>query len=119
MINVDPLILIILFVFGSSIGSFLNVVIFRLPKNMSLFFPGSHCFSCKKPVRFFDNIPILGYFILGGKCRNCKEGFSSRYALVESFTGLITCVLFFLYGFMNFKNVESSLTELFISTRLD
>ena len=115
MISVDPLILMILFLFGSSIGSFLNVVIFRLPKNMSLFFPGSHCFSCKKPVRFFDNIPIFGYFILRGKCRNCKEGFSSRYALVELFTGLITCVLFYLYGFSQYFFIYTFLTYALIA----
>ena len=115
MISVDPLILMILFLFGSSIGSFLNVVIFRLPKNMSLFFPGSHCFSCKKTVRFFDNIPIFGYFILRGKCRNCKEGFSSRYALVELFTGLITCVLFYLYGFSQYFFIYTFLTYALIA----
>ena len=92
----------ILFIFGISIGSFLNVVIFRLPKNMSLFFPGSHCFACKTPVRFRDNIPVLGYFILKGKCRSCESTFSSRYALVELFSGIITCVLFSLYGFSQY-----------------
>tara|TARA_B100000767_G_scaffold275382_1_gene312076 strand:- start:1676 stop:2470 length:795 start_codon:yes stop_codon:yes gene_type:complete len=112
---IDPVILFILFIFGISIGSFLNVVIFRLPKNMSLFFPGSHCFSCKTPVRFRDNIPVLGYFILKGKCHSCESTFSSRYALVELFSGIITCVLFALYGFSQYFFIYTFLTYALIA----
>ena len=86
------------------------MVIFRLPKNMSLFFPGSHCFACKTPVRFRDNIPVLGYFILKGKCRSCESTFSSRYAFVELFSGFITCVLFILYGFSQYFFIYTFLT---------
>lgn len=107
---IDPLILLFLFIFGISIGSFLNVVIFRLPKNMSLFFPGSHCFSCKTPVKITDNIPVFGYFILGGKCRSCDATFSFRYALVEFFSGVITCVIFLLYGFSQYFFIYTFLT---------
>jgi len=107
---IDPFILLFLFIFGISIGSFLNVVIFRLPKNMSLFFPGSHCFSCKTPVKITDNIPVFGYFILGGKCRSCDATFSFRYALVEFFSGVITCVIFLLYGFSQYFFIYTFLT---------
>ncbi len=112
---IDPIILVILFLFGISIGSFLNVVIFRLPKNMSLFFPGSHCFTCKEPVKVTDNIPVLGFFILGGKCRTCKASFSFRYALVEIFTGVITCLIFILYGFSQYFFIYTFLTYALIA----
>jgi leader peptidase (prepilin peptidase)/N-methyltransferase len=112
---IDPVILLILFIFGISIGSFLNVVIFRLPKNMSLFFPGSHCFSCKTPVKIIDNIPVFGYFILGGKCRSCSTNFSARYALVEFFSGVLTCVIFLLYGFSQYFFIYTFITYALIA----
>lgn len=74
------------------LGSFANVVIYRLPREESIVFPGSHCYSCKKSVRWFDNIPIFSWFILHGKCRQCSAKFSIRYPIVE----LITAVLFVL-----------------------
>mgnify|MGYP001566659917 CR=1 FL=1 len=94
-------ILILLFILGASIGSFLNVIIYRVPRRMSIIAPRSHCFSCKTPIRSRDNIPILGYFILGGKCRQCKEPFSIRYALVECITAVLTCLLFLIYDLSN------------------
>ncbi|MBN2211938.1 MAG: prepilin peptidase, partial [Sedimentisphaerales bacterium] len=88
---VPPIIWVIfLFCLGASIGSFLNVVIYRLPREMSLVRPGSHCTSCDRPIAWFDNIPILSWFILRGRCRHCKARFSFRYALVE----LVTAGLF-------------------------
>ncbi len=92
------LIIISLFIFGAVFGSFLNVVIFRVPNRMSLIAPGSHCFSCKIPIKMRDNIPILGYFILNGKCRNCKEPYSKRYPAIEFLTAVVTCVLYNHYG---------------------
>ncbi len=79
---------IIVFLFGACVGSFLNVCIVRLPKEESVVLPSSHCMSCKKPIAWFDNIPLVSYFLLGGKCRHCKAKFSFRYALVELITGL-------------------------------
>lgn len=81
---------ILLFVLGAIFGSFANVIIYRLPREESIVKPGSHCYSCKKPVKWYDNIPIFSWFILRGKCRNCKAPFSIRYPIVE----LITAVLF-------------------------
>jgi leader peptidase (prepilin peptidase)/N-methyltransferase len=87
---------LILFLFGASIGSFLNVCIYRLPReDMSIKSPKrSVCFSCGEKIRWYDNIPILSYIWLRGRCRNCKTEFSIRYALVE----LLTAVLFVLIG---------------------
>ena len=82
----DHVIIFILFILGASFGSFLNVVIYRVPEKMSLIKPASHCESCKTPIKPWDNIPILSYFILGGKCRNCGAPFSLRYPLIEALT---------------------------------
>jgi len=70
-------------VFGALWGSFANVVIVRWPREMSVIRPGSHCLACGKPIRFYDNVPILSYLVLRGRCRDCKARFSPRYALVE------------------------------------
>lgn len=74
---------IIFFIFGSLIGSFLNVCIYRVPEGRSIVTPSSRCSSCGTPVRFYDNIPILSYIILGGKCRDCKTKLSFQYPFVE------------------------------------
>lgn len=68
---------------GVCVGSFLNVVIYRLPNEMSLATPGSHCTSCGYSLKWYDNIPVLSYVFLGGKCRKCKSKISPRYMLVE------------------------------------
>ena len=75
--------------FGLVIGSFLNVVIYRWPRGESIVFPGSHCGSCNAPVRPYDNIPVLSYLLLGGKCRSCREPYSIRYPAVELLTGVL------------------------------
>jgi leader peptidase (prepilin peptidase)/N-methyltransferase len=94
----DSMIFFFLIILGASFGSFLNVVIYRVPGKMSLIKPTSHCNSCKTPIKPFDNIPILSYFILRGKCRQCGDSFSSRYALVEGLTAGLTVWLFIIYG---------------------
>jgi leader peptidase (prepilin peptidase)/N-methyltransferase len=94
----DPMAFFFLIILGASFGSFLNVVIYRVPEKMSLIKPASHCYSCKTPIKPFDNIPILSYFILGGKCRQCGNSFSSRYAIVEGLTAGFTVWLFIIFG---------------------
>ncbi|MDX1962488.1 MAG: prepilin peptidase [Pirellulales bacterium] len=77
-------------VFGACIGSFLNVVIYRLPRQMSLSWPGSHCPRCRVPIRWYDNIPLLSWALwLRGKCRHCQAGISARYPAVELTVALI------------------------------
>ena len=88
------LILIWLFATGGAIGSFLNVVVLRLPGNMSLLKPGSHCLACKRPIRWYDNVPIVSWFVLGGRCRDCQAAISVRYPIVEA----ITAGMFLLFG---------------------
>jgi len=75
-----------IFFIGSAIGSFLNVVIYRIPLDLSVVFPASHCPSCKTPVRSYDNLPILSYIRLKGECRSCKAAISIRYPIVEAMT---------------------------------
>ncbi len=77
------------FVFGLLVGSFLNVVIYRVPRGESIIYPGSHCGACDKPVKPYDNIPLLSYVMLGGRCRACKAKFSAIYPAVELLTGLL------------------------------
>jgi len=85
---------IITFIFGTIIGSFLNVCIYRLPIDISIVKPNSFCPSCKNPIKWYDNIPILSYIFLKGKCRYCKINISIQYPLIEFFTGLITALFF-------------------------
>jgi leader peptidase (prepilin peptidase)/N-methyltransferase len=75
--------------FGLLIGSFLNVVAYRLPRRESLVTPGSHCPSCDMPVRPWDNVPVLSWLLLGGHCRGCKQPIAKRYPLVEAMTAIL------------------------------
>lgn len=74
--------------FGLIIGSFLNVVIYRLPRHESLVKPGSHCPVCDSSIRWYDNVPLVSWTVLRGRCRACRGRISVRYPLVEGFTGL-------------------------------
>jgi leader peptidase (prepilin peptidase)/N-methyltransferase len=75
-------------ILGLLIGSFLNVVVWRLPRGESLSHPGSHCPACDHPIRPYDNIPVVSWLVLRGRCRDCGAGISARYPLVELATGV-------------------------------
>ena len=98
----DPLIftisIIFVVLFGLCFGSFLNVVIYRLPNHMNLAYPPSHCPNCDYKLKWYDNIPVLSYIMLGGKCRNCRQPISPRYIIVEVFTSIM-----FVCCFLKFK----------------
>lgn len=83
------------FVLGACIGSFLNVVIVRLPREESLWRRGSHCMACGAPVAAYDNLPIVSYLVLRGRCRACGARFSARYAVVELLTALLFAATFY------------------------
>jgi len=89
--------LIFLFMLGACTGSFLNVVVYRMPLGLSLVRPGSHCPSCKKPIPWYDNIPVLAWFYLRGRCRQCGTRFSFRYPFVEFLTGILFAGLYWAY----------------------
>ena len=84
--------LIILFVTGAIIGSFLNVVIYRLPRQLSIVAPGSHCPRCEQPLKWYDNIPLVSYMLLKGQCRNCGLPIAPRYPTVELLTAVLWVV---------------------------
>jgi len=86
------------FIFGILIGSFLNVVIYRIPKNESIAFPASKCQSCQTPLKWYHNIPIFSWLALGGKCAFCKDPIAKQYPIVEFVTGLIFVTLFIKVG---------------------
>ena len=93
------LIILLIFCFGITIGSFLNVVIYRLPLGQSIVFPGSHCPNCNHSIPWYFNVPILSYVFLQGKCGFCKKSISIRYPLVEALTGGLFCLTFYRFGF--------------------
>lgn len=80
-------------VVGAVIGSFLNVVVYRLPLGMSLIEPPSHCPKCKHTIRWYDNVPVLGWFLRRGRCRDCGSPISIRYPIVEAITALIFALM--------------------------
>jgi leader peptidase (prepilin peptidase)/N-methyltransferase len=88
---------VFIFAFGCCIGSFLNVVIYRLPRDKSLVTPPSACPACGKHIRFYDNIPLVSWLLLGRKCRFCKAPISPRYFVIELLTALIFIGVFVLY----------------------
>jgi leader peptidase (prepilin peptidase) / N-methyltransferase len=83
---------------GACVGSFLNVVAWRVPLGKSIVWPGSHCPACGSPIAWFDNIPILSYLVLGGRCRNCGGSISARYAAIELLTAVVAVVCIVRFG---------------------
>jgi leader peptidase (prepilin peptidase) / N-methyltransferase len=92
----ELLMILFLFLLGISVGSFLNVVAWRLPAGMSLIRPGSHCPKCKTPLGLRDNIPVFGWIFLAGKCRYCRQPISARYPIVEFVCGLLFVATYYL-----------------------
>jgi leader peptidase (prepilin peptidase)/N-methyltransferase len=83
---------------GSMLGSFLNVLILRLPVDESVVFPGSHCPRCQAAIAWYDNVPILSWVVLGGKCRHCRESISVQYPIIELITALLWAAAAWHYG---------------------
>lgn len=103
------------FAFGAIVGSFLNVVIHRVPNELSIVFPNSACPNCKAPIRPYDNIPILSWLILGGKCRGCKGPIAIRYPAVELLTALVFTIVFWQIGLEPFLPVALIFAAVMIS----
>lgn len=94
----EALISVLVFLFGLIIGSFLNVCILRIPSGKSIVLPASACPKCGRAIRAYDNIPVISYLLLGGKCRGCKTKISSMYPLVELLTALLFLGCYQLFG---------------------
>jgi leader peptidase (prepilin peptidase)/N-methyltransferase len=90
--------LIFIIFIGLTIGSFLNVCIWRIPRDESISFPPSHCPSCDIKIKPWDNIPVLSYMILGGKCRGCKTHISARYPMVEILNAIMYAAVYMRFG---------------------
>lgn len=103
-----------IFISGAVIGSFLNVCIYRLPLGQSVITPGSHCPHCKSPIRFYDNIPVISFIILRGRCRSCGTPISFQYVIVEVLNGIGYILIALKFGF----TVEAALYALLFSALL-
>jgi leader peptidase (prepilin peptidase)/N-methyltransferase len=106
---------VFIFVFGTVVGSFLNVCIWRIPREESLLKPGSHCPKCNTPIAWYDNIPIVSYLVLRGRCRHCGERISIRYAVVEALTGALFVCLYLKFGLTIAFAVYCALVASFIA----
>jgi leader peptidase (prepilin peptidase) / N-methyltransferase len=95
----DPALALAMFALGLAFGSFLNVCIYRLPRGLSVVHPGSACPQCKQFIRFYDNIPVLSWLILRGRCRDCRNWISPRYLVVELLTALLFLACYQHFGF--------------------
>lgn len=89
---------LLLAVFGALVGSFLNVCILRIPAEESIVWPGSHCGTCRKPIAWYDNIPLVSWLVLRGRCRQCGASISFRYFVVEALTAFAAVAVFWRVG---------------------
>jgi leader peptidase (prepilin peptidase)/N-methyltransferase len=96
--ELTPFLAVAVFVYGLAFGSFLNVVIYRLPRKFSVVTPRSACPSCGAAIAGYDNIPVVSWILLRGRCRRCKAGISPRYLLVELLTALVSLAIFLKFG---------------------
>jgi leader peptidase (prepilin peptidase)/N-methyltransferase len=94
----DTLTVLFLLFFGLAVGSFLNVCIYRLPRRESLNWPGSHCTSCSRPLAWYENVPLVSWLALRGRCRTCRAAISPIYPAVEAITGAVFVAAYFIYG---------------------
>jgi len=108
LFELDVLLYGFFFIFGACLGSFANVVIYRLPQGKSVVLPGSHCYSCQTPIRWYDNIPLVSWLLLRGKCRHCGARFSFRYFLVELLMATLFALAYFYFG-LSWNLVEALL----------
>ena len=113
-------ILIAVFIFGTLIGSFLNVVIYRIPKGESIAFPASKCQSCNTPLKWYHNIPIFSWLFLRGKCGFCEVAISKQYPIVEFLTGIIFVLVYMKLGLVWYLPfIAASFTALLALVMID
>jgi leader peptidase (prepilin peptidase)/N-methyltransferase len=91
--------ILLIIIYGLIIGSFLNVLIYRIPRGESIAWPGSHCPACSHPLKWHDNIPLISYLLLKGKCRYCRSKISIQYPMVESLNALLYMLMYYRFGF--------------------
>jgi len=120
MMTETTIIIFSIFAFGIIVGSFLNVVIYRIPKGESIIFPASKCQSCQTPLKWYHNIPLFSWLLLKGKCSFCNEPIAKQYPMVELTTGIIFVMLFLKLGLIWYLPfVAASFTALFALVMID
>jgi len=116
----EIIIAIAVFIFGTLIGSFLNVVIYRIPKGESIVFPSSKCQNCQTPLKWYHNIPVFSWLALGGKCAFCHDPIAKQYPTVEIVTGIIFLLLYLKLGLVwYYPFVAASFAALFALVMID
>ena len=108
--KIEVLIILFSLLIGACVGSFINVVIFRLPRDISVVVPRSKCLGCNKQIRWFDNIPLLSWILLRGKCRYCKQRINFQYPLIE----IISALFFLLSNYANPLPLENNSQQLIV-----
>lgn len=96
---IEVILYIVIFLYGICIGSFLNVLIFRIPKQEEFVKTRSHCMTCGHQLAWYDNIPLLSWLMLRGKCRYCKAPISPQYPIIEALNGVLYVIIFLVLGF--------------------
>ena len=109
---------IVVFIFGITIGSFLNVCIYRIPLHESIVTAPSHCMTCGKKLKWYDMVPVFSWLVLGGKCRNCGSSISAQYPMIEAVNGFIYVLICAVNGLNSFSLIDclmaSALVFLFV-----
>ncbi len=118
MVSENLIIIFLAGIFGLLFGSFLNVVILRLPQGQSIVYPASHCPKCKNPLKWWHNIPVISWLLLGGRCAYCKEPISIQYPLVELLTGIIFATVFALHGLSLYSAAAAFVFSLLLALSL-
>ena len=109
---------IVIFIFGITIGSFLNVCIYRIPLHQSIVTVSSHCMTCGRKLKWYDMIPVFSWLLLGGKCRNCKSNISLQYPVIESLNGILYVVICLVNGMDLFSLIYCLMTSALLTLSL-
>lgn len=109
---------IVIFIFGITIGSFLNVCIYRIPLHQSIVTVSSHCMTCGRKLKWYDMIPVFSWLLLGGKCRSCKSKISLQYPVIESLNGILYVVICLVNGMDLFSLIYCLMTSALLTLSL-
>lgn len=109
---------IVIFIFGITIGSFLNVCIYRIPLHQSIVTVSSHCMTCGRKLKWYDMIPVFSWLLLGGKCRSCKSKISLQYPVIESLNGILYVVICLVNGMNLFSLIYCLMTSALLTLSL-
>lgn len=109
---------IVIFIFGITIGSFLNVCIYRIPLHQSIVTVSSHCMTCGRKLKWYDMVPVFSWLLLGGKCRSCKSKISIQYPVIESLNGILYVVICLVNGMNLFSLIYCLMTSALLTLSL-